>query len=149
MMQNDFGLISIIMAAYNAEKTIEQAINSVLRQTYMNFEILVVNDCSKDRTAELVKRIAATDRRVRLISNEKTAAYPLLASTVWKKQRGHGLRFSIVMMHGNRKSWRNRLSFKGERMLICFLRVPLLWTRRGIQLIGIFMLRKKLLIVSC
>ena len=50
MMQNDFGLISIIMAAYNAEKTIEQAINSVLSQTYTNFELLVVNDCSTDRT---------------------------------------------------------------------------------------------------
>ena len=71
MMQNDFGLISIIMAAYNAEKTIEQAINSVLSQTYTNFELLVVNDCSTDRTAELVKSIAAKDSRVRLISNVK------------------------------------------------------------------------------
>ena len=50
MMQEDFGLISIIMAAYNTEKTIEQAINSVLSQTYTNFELLVVNDCSTDRT---------------------------------------------------------------------------------------------------
>ena len=41
MMQNDFGLISIIMAAYNAEQTIEQAINSVLSQTYTNFELIV------------------------------------------------------------------------------------------------------------
>ena len=71
MMQEDFGLISIIMAAYNAEKTIEQAINSVLSQTYTNFELLVVNDCSTDRTAELVKSIAAKDSRVRLISNVK------------------------------------------------------------------------------
>ena len=69
MIQNDFGLISIIMAAYNAEKTIEQAINSVLSQTYTHFELLVVNDCSTDRTAELVKRIAASDGRVRLVSN--------------------------------------------------------------------------------
>ena len=59
MLHKEFGLISIIMAAYNAEKTIEQAINSVLRQTYTNFELLVVNDCSKDRTVELVKSIAA------------------------------------------------------------------------------------------
>ena len=73
MMQNDFGLISIIMAAYNAEKTIEQAINSVLSQTYTNFELLVVNDCSKDRTVELVKSIAAKDGRVRLISNVKNS----------------------------------------------------------------------------
>ena len=73
MMQNDFGLISIIMAAYNAERTIEQAINSVLRQTYTDFELLVVNDCSKDRTVELVKDIVAKDSRVRLISNVKNS----------------------------------------------------------------------------
>ena len=47
MMQEDFGLISIIMAAYNTEKTIEQAINSVLSQTYTNFELLVVNDAQQ------------------------------------------------------------------------------------------------------
>ena len=73
MMQEDFGLISIIMAAYNAEKTIEQAINSVSSQTYTNFELLVVNDCSKDRTVELVKDIVAKDSRVRLISNVKNS----------------------------------------------------------------------------
>ncbi len=61
------------MAAYNAEKTIEQAINSVLSQTYPDFELLVVNDCSKDRTVELVKNIAARDSRVRLISNVKNS----------------------------------------------------------------------------
>lgn len=69
MLHEDFGLIRIIMAAYNAEKTIEKAISSVLNQTYPNFELLVVNDCSKDGTIELVKDIAAKDSRVRLISN--------------------------------------------------------------------------------
>ena len=54
MPQEDFGLISVIMAAYNAEKTIEQAVNSVLNQTYPNFELLVVNDHSTDRTMELI-----------------------------------------------------------------------------------------------
>lgn len=73
MLHKEFGLVSIIMAAYNAEKTIEQAINSVLSQTYTNFELLVVNDCSKDRTVELVKSFAATDQRVRLISNVKNS----------------------------------------------------------------------------
>jgi len=73
MLHEDFGLISIIMATYNAEKTIEQAVNSVLNQTYPNFELLVVNDCSKDRTVELVRNIAAKDSRVRLISNVKNS----------------------------------------------------------------------------
>lgn len=68
-----FGLISIIMAAYNAEKTIVHAIESVLNQTYPHFELLVVNDCSTDRTVELVKEIATQDKRVRLISNQKNS----------------------------------------------------------------------------
>lgn len=72
-MQNDFGLISIIMAAYNAEKTIEQAINSVLSQTYPDFELLVVNDCSTDKTAMLAEAIVKKDDRIRLISNEKNS----------------------------------------------------------------------------
>ena len=68
-----FGLISIIMAAYNAEKTIVHAIESVLNQTYPHFELLVVNDCSTDRTVELVKETATQDQRVRLISNQKNS----------------------------------------------------------------------------
>ena len=133
MMQNDFGLISIIMAAYNAEKTIEQAINSVLSQTYTNFELLVVNDCSTDRTAELVKSIAAKDSRVRLISNVRTAVCPIRASMDWKKRKVHGSRFLTVMTHGHRKNWKSRLTFREEPMLTSFLQVLLLWIRKGIN----------------
>ena len=50
MRYEEFELISIIMAAYNAEKTIEQAIDSVLKQTYFIFELLITDDFSQDRT---------------------------------------------------------------------------------------------------
>ena len=73
MLHGEFGLVSIIMAAYNAEKTIELAIESVLNQTYSNFELLVINDCSKDGTAKLVEDFSAKDNRVCLISNEKNS----------------------------------------------------------------------------
>lgn len=68
-MNKSFGLISIIMAAYNAEKTIEVAIQSVIRQTYENWELIVVNDCSKDSTLEIVSTLAKSDRRIRIINN--------------------------------------------------------------------------------
>lgn len=61
--------VSIIMAAYNAENTIRQAIESVLAQTYVHYELLVVNDCSKDRTAEIVEDYSRRDARVKLINN--------------------------------------------------------------------------------
>ena len=143
MLHKEFGLISIIMAAYNAEKTIEQAINSVLRQTYTDFELLVVNDCSKDRTVELVKSIAAKDNRVRLISNEKNSGVSFTRKHGLEESNARGLRFLTVMMRGLRISWKSRLSFKREQMLICFSRVQLLWTRMGSQSTGIFMLRQK------
>ena len=63
------GKVSIIMAAYNAEKTIRQAIESVLAQTYSDFELLIVNDCSKDQTQAIVEEYSQRDARVRLIVN--------------------------------------------------------------------------------
>lgn len=73
MEYEKFGLISIIMAAYNAEKTIERAISSALNQTYHNFELIVVDDCSRDGTVRLVENIIKRDNRVRLILNDKNS----------------------------------------------------------------------------
>ena len=61
-------LVSIIMPAYNAEKTIVESIESVLRQTYTNWELIVVNDGSKDSTTAVV--LAIYDERLRLIEQE-------------------------------------------------------------------------------
>ena len=49
-------LVSIIMPAYNAEKYIAEAIESVLKQTYTNWELIIVNDCSKDNTKEVCEK---------------------------------------------------------------------------------------------
>jgi len=59
-------LVSVIVPAFNAESFILQAIESACSQTYKNIEILVVDDGSHDRTAEIVHAISLRDRRVRL-----------------------------------------------------------------------------------
>lgn len=64
-------LISIIMPAYNAERTIYIAIKSILSQIYINFELIVINDCSTDKTAEIVRSMCNFDRRVSLINLDK------------------------------------------------------------------------------
>ncbi|MCA9935692.1 MAG: glycosyltransferase, partial [Anaerolineales bacterium] len=62
------GLVSVMMPAYNAERFIAEAIESVLAQSYEQWELLVVNDGSKDRTAVITARY--DDPRIRLINKE-------------------------------------------------------------------------------
>lgn len=62
-------MISVIMPAYNAEKYIKEAINSVLRQTYDNFEFIIIDDGSLDNTVKEIKKYI--DPRIIFIQNEK------------------------------------------------------------------------------
>ena len=61
-------LISVILPAYNAERFLEEAIDSILAQTYKNFELIVLNDGSTDRTEEII--LSYNDPRIRYIKNE-------------------------------------------------------------------------------
>lgn len=60
--------VSIIIPAYNASKTIEKCLHSIINQTYKNIEIIVVNDGSNDNTEEVVHRICKNDSRIVLIN---------------------------------------------------------------------------------
>jgi len=62
-------LVSVIIPAFNRQKTIETAVNSVLSQTYRNFEILVVDDGSKDKTEEVIKKIQQREPRIKYLKH--------------------------------------------------------------------------------
>lgn len=64
-------LVSVLMPAYNAEKFIEKAIRSVISQTVSDWELLVVDDHSQDKTAQIAAALALEDRRIRLYQNER------------------------------------------------------------------------------
>ena len=64
-------LVSVLISTYNNEKTILQAVDSILMQDYKNFEILIINDCSTDNTANLLEQIKEKDERIFVFSNEK------------------------------------------------------------------------------
>ncbi|MBK6479814.1 MAG: glycosyltransferase family 2 protein [Saprospiraceae bacterium] len=69
-MNLDKPLVSVLMTAYNREKFISEAIESVLTSTYLNFELIIVDDCSKDSTVEIAKSYEAQDKRIRVYNNE-------------------------------------------------------------------------------
>ena len=73
----DTPLVSIIMGMFNNEKTIKRCIQSVIEQTYENWEFIICDDCSTDNSYNIVKQIANEDRRIKLIkngTNQKLAA---------------------------------------------------------------------------
>lgn len=60
-------MISVIMPAYNVANYIEKSINSVLQQSYTDFELVIVNDGSTDNTREIILDCQAKDNRIRLV----------------------------------------------------------------------------------
>lgn len=63
-------LVSIITPLYNSEKYIAETIESVLAQTYSNWEMIIVDDCSKDNSTKIVEEYQKKDRRIKLYRNE-------------------------------------------------------------------------------
>lgn len=62
--------ISVIMPVYNGEKYLAEAINSILTQTFTDFEFIIINDASTDSTAQIINGFAKKDSRIRILTNK-------------------------------------------------------------------------------
>ena len=60
--------VSVIVPAYNAEKYLEECLESICEQTYQALEILVVDDGSKDSTAAIIRNLAKQDARIKIMA---------------------------------------------------------------------------------
>ena len=86
-MTTESPLISVIIPAYNAEIFIRRTLDSILAQTYTNIEILVVDDGSQDRTAEIVESFVEKDSRVTLLK-QKNAGVATARNLAIEKSNG-------------------------------------------------------------
>lgn len=62
--------VSVLMPTYNSKKYVDAAVSSVIKQTYTDWELIVVDDCSWDGTYELIERLALNDSRIRLLRHK-------------------------------------------------------------------------------
>lgn len=76
MMQEKQPLVSVIMPVYNAEKYLSEAIESVISQSYSNWELLIVDDGSTDRSLEIINKYVKKDERIQLIQNQTSKHGP-------------------------------------------------------------------------
>jgi teichuronic acid biosynthesis glycosyltransferase TuaG len=66
-------LVSVIMPVFNAESTLRKSVESVLKQTLINLELVLVDDCSRDGSDRIMREYAAQDRRVKIVSQPANA----------------------------------------------------------------------------
>jgi len=78
-------LVSVVTPVYNGEKYLDECINSVLTQTYQNWEYIILNNCSTDRTLEIAEKYAAKDKRICIFNNE--TLLPIMKN--WNRALSH------------------------------------------------------------
>lgn len=90
---SDDTLVSVITPAYNCGRTIAETIKSVQTQTYENWEMIIVNDCSTDDTEEIVQQFAIDDSRIHLINLEKNSGAGVARNTAISNANGRFIAF--------------------------------------------------------
>ena len=87
----DYGLVSIIMPNHNSEKYIRETVQSVLNQTYQNWELLFVDDCSTDDSIRIVRSFE--DDRIKIFQNEKNSGAATSRNFALRMAKGRWIAF--------------------------------------------------------
>lgn len=87
-IKNNKPLVSVIMAAYNADKYIAEAIESILSQTYSNWELIIADDVSNDRTAEIIDSYKKKDNRIKSMRLDKNSGSVIARNVAIEKSLG-------------------------------------------------------------
>ena len=80
--------VSIITPAYNAERYLAETVRAVLAQSFSDFELLIVDDGSTDRTLALARALAARDKRVRVVTTDRNVGQPAARNLAMRQARG-------------------------------------------------------------
>ena len=86
-------LVSIIMPSYNCGFYVVESIRSAQAQTYQNWEIIFVDDCSQDDTIKLVSELRERDPRIKLLKNEKNSGAAVSRNKALKEAKGRWIAF--------------------------------------------------------
>lgn len=129
-------LISIGITCFNAEKTIERAINSALNQNWPNFEIVIIDDFSSDQSPKLIESLSKNNRKINFIRNNVNKGYPASLNKICQFSKGEFL----VFFDDDDESDPNRLKEQYEKINSKEITYPdkpiLCYTNRSVVRIG-------------
>ena len=87
------GLVSIITPVYNAERFISETIVSVIKQSYTNWEMILVNDCSQDNSVEIIEGFAKEEKRIKLVTLAENSGAAVARNTGIENAKGRYIAF--------------------------------------------------------
>ena len=90
---DNLGLVSIITPSYNSSSFIAETIESILSQTYLNWELLITDDCSTDRSVEIIERYIQRDSRIKLFRLEKNCGAGVCRNRSISEAKGRFIAF--------------------------------------------------------
>lgn len=91
-MLNNNPEISIILAVYNAEKWLRECLDSIINQTFTNFEVICVDDCSTDSSVKILQEYATKDPRIKIITLNKNSGVGATSNKALETARGNYIR---------------------------------------------------------
>jgi len=132
--------ISIITASYNYAQYIEEAINSVISQSYQDWELIVVDDCSSDNSVEIIKSYCEKDSRIKLFQNDKNKGLKETILLALSHATGDWVSFleSDDVFSPDNLSKKVEIIEKNPEVKLIFNKVNFLWQGREKFQSGIF-----------
>jgi len=110
-------LVSIIVPVYNAEKFLEDTIKTVQNQTYKNWELLLVDDCSTDDSTKIIKSAGEQDERIKLIELKENSGAAIARNTGIEKAKGRYIAFLDADDLWNIEKLTKQIKFMQEKEL--------------------------------
>ena len=86
-------LVSVITPSYNSEKFISKTIESVINQTYKNWEMIIVDDCSTDKSNKIIENYIKKDNRIKFLKLEKNMGPAVARNTAIREAKGRYIAF--------------------------------------------------------
>lgn len=95
MIRGNMAVVSVVMPVYNGEKYLRQSIESVLNQTFKDWNLIIVDDCSTDSSTDIMNEYAKADGRIQVIHNKVNSKIPASLNNGFEKASGRYLYMDI------------------------------------------------------
>ena len=111
-------LVSIITPSYNSESFISQTIESVLSQTYADWEMIIVDDVSSDKSVEIIEKYMKKDNRIKLIRLDKNSGPAIVRNRAIKEAKGRYIAFLDSDDFWHKEKLTKQLTFMQEKSAV-------------------------------